>query len=316
MRAWLFAVLLVACTGQPESDPGVDPDAGAETDPDAAVAPGPDAATAPEADAAPFPFACAPEPTSGHQEVACDDGLVYDVEVSADCAAGDGSCGLILDLHGFTMTADELDRHTRMRALAPALGYIVVQPTAPGVPSSWAGGGHDDAVWEFVRATAARFDVDADRVHVMGFSQGGEMTLRLLCDHSGEIASVAPAAGSACFDGGAPEVERSILYTHGTADFLINYEATAEPLRDAVVEAWTLTDHQVTAQVDGYTAERWANGGGTVFELWSHDFETEAFYLVGHCLPGPISTDTYRCRDEGQFDHSLEVLRFFGEHPR
>ncbi len=311
MRAWPIAVLVAACSGQPEPDPSGGPDAAA-TDPDAVVAPGPDAAH--QADAAPFPFDCAPESAPGHQEVGCDDGVVYDVEVSADCAAG--GCGLILDLHGFTMTADELDDHTRMRALAPPLGYIVVQPTAPGLTPSWAGGGHDAAVWEFLRATAARFDVDADRVHVMGFSQGGEMTLRLLCDHADEIASVAPAAGSACFDSGAPAVERPILYTHGTDDVLINYGSTAEPLRDAVVETWELTDYQVMAQTDGYTAERWADGGGTVFELWSHDFATEAFYLVGHCLPGPVTTDTYRCRDEGQFDHSLEVLRFFGEHPR
>jgi len=314
MRAWPIVVLVAACSGEPALEPEVGADAGAAADPDAAASAGPDAGLEPQPDAGSFPFACAPEAGPGHQDIGCDDGVVYDVHVSAECAAG--GCGLIVDIHGFTMSGDELDHHTRMRALASPLGYIVVQPTAPGLPSSWAGGSHDDAVWEFVRATAARFDVDPDRVHVMGFSQGGAMTLRLLCDHADEIASVAPAAGSACFDGGAPAAKRPILYTHGTADVLVNYDLTAPPLRDAVVETWALTDHQIMAQTDGYTAERWADASGTVFELWSHDFETEAFYLVGHCLPGPITSDTYRCRDEGQFDHSLEVLRFFGEHPR
>lgn len=310
MRALLAVLLVAACA---EQDPTPIP-SGPDATPDPS---GPDAeplrADGPTRDSGPT-YACAPDPIPGHQEITCDGGVEYDVEASADCAAG--GCGLILDIHGFIMSGDELDAHTRMRALASPLGYVVVQPTAPGFPASWAGGGYDEDVWTFVEATAHRFDIDRDRIHVMGFSQGGEMTLRLLCAHAEDIASVAPAAGSACFDGGAPAVEVPILYMHGTADLLINYDLVAEPLRDAVVETWSLGDPQVMAQSVDYTAERWENAGGTVFELWTHDFEAEAIFLGGHCLPGPVSDETYRCRDDGQFDHSLEALRFFTEHPR
>ena len=64
-------------------------------------------------------FACAPTPTAGHQEIDCPEGVHMDVEVSPACA--EGGCGIIFDVHGFTMTGDQLDEHTRMRLLAPPL---------------------------------------------------------------------------------------------------------------------------------------------------------------------------------------------------
>jgi poly(3-hydroxybutyrate) depolymerase len=317
-RVGIAVVAAVVVAGCSDSGPASGPDGGdtpgAAADPDAATSPSPDAAAA-RADARPIPD-CAPSAAPGHQEITCDDGVHYDVELPAPCAAG--GCGVIVDIHGFTMTGDEMDVHTRMRALAPTLGYVVIQPTATGIPTSWAGGGHDDAVWSFVEATLDVVDADRDRVHVTGFSQGGEMTLRLLCAHAEDIASVAPtaAAAIACFEGGAPPVERPILYTHGTRDVLIDYDLVAIPLRDGILEAWPFGEVETMAATDGYTAERWVTASGTPFELWTHDFATEPFWLVGHCLPGPVTTDTYRCRDDGQFDQADEVLRFFVDNPR
>src|SRR4029079_11246322 len=118
-------------------------------------------------DMPPPSFACAPTATPGHQEIDCPEGVHMDVEVSPACAAG--GCGIIFDVHGFTMSADELDTHTRMRLLAPPQGYVVVQPTAAGLGGD---GGHDDVLWEFAQATAYVLHTDPDRLHFMGFSQG------------------------------------------------------------------------------------------------------------------------------------------------
>src|SRR6185503_12092848 len=80
---------------------------------------------------APIAYDCAPTATAGHQTISCPMGVTMDVEISEACAAG--GCGMIWDVPGYTMTADVQDTHTRMRTLAPPLGYIVVQPTTTGL---------------------------------------------------------------------------------------------------------------------------------------------------------------------------------------
>jgi poly(3-hydroxybutyrate) depolymerase len=314
MRIVLAVVFFAACATDdaPPGEPIDDVDAGGATDDvDAAGADDPDAAT-------PASYPCEPTPTAGHQLVTCPGGLTVDVEASAACVGG--GCGLIVDLHGLTGTAEVADAHTRLRALGPPRGYIVLQPTSPGELHEWSSGMFDDAVWSFAQAARDRFGVDRDRVHVMGFSQGGMMTLRLLCDHADEIASVAPAAGGGCFGGGAPAVPRPILYTHGTADPIVDF-GFGVAVRDGAIASYGLDDAETFGQGALYTATRWRGDGGEVLlEFWQHDFTAPplfGFYEVGgHCLPGPISEQEFRCRDEGQFDHTLEVLRFFDEHPR
>ena len=323
MRTLTIALLsfAIACsteTGDGDPLPGA-PDAGTGGDTDARPPGGPDAGDTPRPDAGvPVSYPCEPNAVSGHHKVTCDDGLTVDVQASAACVGG--GCGLIMDLHGLTGTAEVAETHTRLRVLGPAAGYIVIQPTSPGELHEWSSGMFDDAVWSFVRATRDRFHVDPDRVHVTGFSQGGMMTLRLLCDHADELASVAPAAGGGCFGSGAPSVPRPILYMHGTEDPIVSFSSGALT-RDGAILAYGLGAGEVFAGNDGYTATRWRGDDGEVLlEFWEHGFTAPplfGFYEVGgHCLPGPLTDDDFRCRGAGQFDHSVELLRFFAEHPR
>jgi hypothetical protein len=259
----------------------------------------------------PVNYACAPTPTAGHQEIDCPEGVHMDVEVSAQCAAG--GCGIIFDVHGFTMTADQLDTHTRMRQLAPPLGYVVVQPTATGL---WGDGMHYDVIWDFAVATADRLNTDPDRLHFMGFSQGALMSFDMLCAHSDAIASIAPASGDGCFGGGAgPAIERPILYMTGTNDNIHPWLLFGLPVRDAILASGSFGTQTAIGSGTGYQATRWTTPVGTAFEFWQHDYVTGDFLLAGHCLPVPNGTGPYRCQ-QPEFDYSAEALRFFMAHPR
>lgn len=309
-RHALILVAAVSACGQ------TDPAGGGD-----AAAPGADAASAVDAaggaDAAPggdtgSSHACAPQRTAGHQTFSCPEGVEAEVEVSAACLSG--GCGVIADVHGYTMTADQLDQHTRMRALAPPRGYVVVQPSAPGTIPSWGTGEHDDVVWDLIEATAEVFDADPDRIHVTGFSQGGMMSFRQLCAHADRLASVAPVAGGGCFDGsGTPAVEVPILYIHGHGDPIVSWSLVAVPQRDAVLAAWDFGPPEVIASGAHYTATRWTTTAGTRFELWEHDYTTGDLVTAGHCLPGPDDNLTFRC-DASEFDEATAVLDFFDAH--
>lgn len=317
---------------------GDDGDAGAEdtaavpdaTEPDGVdtlsdtEAPGDTAAPADTAApwTAPAPVGCLTDVSAGHHVFSCDGGLFYDVEIPAACTAA--PCGLILDIHGWTMSAGIEDANTDMRARGRDHGYVVVQPTAAlfvGVPT-WNLDNDAPRVFAFIADAAAALRTDPRRAHVMGFSQGGGMTWRLLCTHPEFFASAAPiGAITGCdFSGDqAPAQEVDVLDVHGRSDAVVNYDQMGRPQVDAAVAYWPF-GAPVTVEEDAdHTVLRWLTPSGTVLEHWAHDYEASSLLLRGHCFPGspqqlafPVA---FGCADANTFDYAALALAFFEAHP-
>lgn len=271
---------------------------------------------------------CLTDVAAGHHEVTCDGGIAYDVEIPSACVQG--GCGLIVDLHGYTMTGDSEDENTGMRALGQANGYVVVQPTAPKdnlQQPSWEQATHVPLVCAFLSDLAGSLDIDPARIHAMGFSQGGGMTLRLLCTHADFFASGAPiGALEGCeFEGAnAPSEEVDILQVHGHSDAVVSFDAVAIPQRDAILGGFSFGAPSIIEQDAGHTATRWLTPSATVFEFWEHDYETSATVvfvgLDGHCVPGGDDFDGlpagYSCEDVGTFVFGELAMQFFLAHPK
>jgi poly(3-hydroxybutyrate) depolymerase len=223
------------------------------------------------------------------------------------------------------MTADVQDANTRMRAHGREQGYVVVQPSAPGVVPTWVAVTHDAPVFAFVESAMRAWDVDRDRVHVMGFSQGGMMTWRMVCAHADVFASAAPAAGTDnCVAGPAPPSrEVPILHMHGTRDVVVSFRS-AERARDTVLAAWSPAGPETIDSGPAWIARRWTTAAGTPFELWQHDLAARSRLLVGHCFPGsddhagglPGQWLPFACEGAEQFDFGAQAMRFFLAHPR
>src|SRR5258708_39684068 len=92
------------------------------------------------------------------------------------------------------------DDNTNLRTLGEDAGYLVVHPNAVPAPplSSWTPSTDDPKVFAFVQLAVSTLRADTKRLHMTGFSEGGFMTYRFLCDHADYFASVAPAAGAGC----------------------------------------------------------------------------------------------------------------------
>lgn len=277
---------------------------------------------------APTGIGCLTDVSAGHHEVTCEGDVDYDVEIPAACVFG--ACGMIVDLHGYTMSGDAEDENTLMRALGQEHGYVVVQPTAPadgfGFPS-WAPDTHAPLVHAFLADLAASLPIDPARIHAMGFSQGGGMTFRLLCDHADFFASGAPiGAVRGCeFDGDRlPSEEVDILMVHGHADNVVSFPNVAIPQRDDALAAWSFGAPSVFEDESSHTATRWTTETGTDFEFWEHDYETSATAVIvqlkGHCVPGGEDFDGmpagYSCEDTGTFVYGELAMQFFRDHPK
>lgn len=300
-------------------------DASQDTSPDARVP-------------APVASDCVKDVSAGQHELNCQDlGHLY--YVPAQCLSQ--RCGLVIDVHGGTMSARMEEKNTRMTTLGERYGYVVLQPNANlGLFDASV---DDDKVFALAKELLSVFHLDEERVHMTGFSQGGYMTWRFLCKHGDFLASAAPAsaAGEAnislevdcSFTGqDVPSVERDVLYMHGTQDALVDFK-NAQKKRDDVIATLGLTKSADLSSDPKYRRTRYQNAKGTVFEFIEHDYTSPSAFpaqpplgiaIVGHCYPGStdleVSEDgqlmAFGCTPPTAFNWGEQVMEFFRAHPR
>lgn len=324
----LLALFAAACgdASGPSAPPGGD---------DAGMLPRLDGSPAVDAGASDATEAPCITATVGTNVFSCGD---FGVTVAAPALCSAQSCPILLDIHGLGMSADAEDANTNLRALGNAAGFIVVQPTAPSrtvYGPTWLNT-DDDAVWAAFMQAKAAWKADDKRVHVTGFSQGGYMAWRLLCEHSDVLASVAPGAAgvdkcpadnfntTCAFTGASvPKAPIDVLFVAGNQDAIVPPSCTA-PQIAAVVAAWGGTKTKIDG--DGsFERDRYTGAAGNDFEVLTHDYTTDPAGLLasnkGHCYPGATPKtgtvwDAVACKPPNSFAWGQEVLQFFIAHPK
>jgi pimeloyl-ACP methyl ester carboxylesterase len=317
MRAAVLAVVLAACGGGSVDGIG---DAPGQAD-----ARGPDASP-------PMPAGCVTDVSTGDHVYTCG-GLQVDARIPAQCQAP--GCGLILVLHGDTGTGLLMDAHVKMRDLGQQNGYVVIAPSGPpwpGGPGSTWNSSNDATLVSMVTQFRDVFRVDPKKIHVTGFSRGGFMTWRLLCDHADLFASAAPAGAgfgggfgeTTCFQQNrAPSRKIPITFLMGRTDVSVGY-SNMVGIRDAAITNYAVTGPTVLASDANYTHNRWTNSSGFVIETWDHAYEnypTSDFASAkGHCIVGSTTDPTapqyaIPCQPPNAFVWGEEVMKFFMANP-
>jgi polyhydroxybutyrate depolymerase len=279
----------------------------------------------------PVPMGCITDVATGDHVYSCG-GLAVDARIPAACQAP--GCGLVLVLHGDTGNGLLMDGHIKMRELGAQYGFIVVAPTGPpfggGQPGSTWHAQNDATLVQIVKDFASVFRVDAKNIHVTGFSRGGFVTWRLLCDHSDLFASAAPAGAGfgqsfgeqTCFTTNrAPARKLPILFLMGRTDVSVGY-ANMTAIRDAAIANYAATGPSTLASDTTYKHDRWM--GANVIETFDHSYETVNdgpwASARGHCIAGSTA-DPYGpqyaipCKLPNTFVWGEEVMRFFRAHP-
>lgn len=286
--------------------------------------------------APPIAAGCITEVSPGDHTFTCG-GLQVDARIPAACEAP--NCGLILELHGDTGSGLLMDGHTNLRALGEQQNYIVIAPSGP----PWPGGPGSGSTWHasndatLVDITAQFrdvFRVDANKIHVTGFSRGSFVTWRLLCDHDELFASAAPSGGGdgtdfseeTCFSHNRrPSRDLPILFLMGQKDASVGY-ASLVGIRDAAVATYQLGNPTTLGSDTTYHHDRWAGSSmATVIETFDHSYVTlpdgPFGSAQGHCIPGSTS-DPYAaqyaipCKAPNSFTWGEQVMQFFLEHPK
>jgi len=259
-------------------------------------------------------------------------GLQVDARIPAQCQAP--GCGLILVLHGDTGNGLLMDAHIKMRELGAQNGYIVIAPSGPpwpGGPGSTWSSGNDATLVDMTTQFRDVFRVNPKKVHVTGFSRGGFVTWRLLCDHADLFASAAPAGAgfganfgeTTCFQNNrAPSPKIPITFLMGRTDVSVGYTNMVN-IRNAAITNYGVTGPTVLASDANYTHNQWT-GNGAVIETWDHAYEnypTSDFASAkGHCIVGsttdPLAPQyAIPCQPPNAFVWGEEVMKFFMANP-
>ncbi len=314
MRYLLVALIVAAC-GSSSSTPG-DGTTG-DTGPDATP---------------PMPSGCITDVATGDHTFTCG-GLQVDARIPAACQAP--GCGLVLVLRGDTGTGLLMDGHIKMRELGDQYGYVVIAPTGPpfggSLPGSTWHSTNDATLVQMVSDFASVFRVDPKKIHVTGFSRGGFVTWRMICDHSDLFASAAPAGAGfgsgfgeqTCFTTGrAPARKIPIIFMLGRTDASVGY-STMTGIRDAAIANYGATGPATQMMDANYRHDRWT-AADTVIETFDHGYETVSdgpwANAQGHCIAGS-TTDPYApqyaipCKLPNAFVWGDEVMTFFRAHP-
>jgi pimeloyl-ACP methyl ester carboxylesterase len=244
-----------------------------------------------------------------------------DVWVVVPTRCTTSTCGLIFNIHGGGMNDHAtMDQATNMIALGSQANYIVVHPHK----GTWSVSTDKDVVFSIMQQVIQAFDVDRKRVHSTGYSQGGQISWALGCEHADVIASIAPAEEinrvSDCWKTSKlPVRELSVLFAYGKQDSIGGgYDAaTSDVSKFVSAQHWMGPETIAGAEGSKYWRQRWTGKDANVLEFISHNYTSTGVggILAGHCLPMSTGETFVSCSLPVDYDWGKEVVAFFQAHP-
>lgn len=168
---------------------------------------------------------------------------------------------LVVLLHGYTSSGKQQESYMKFSELVDTYGYLLAIPDGTREDSgrkvrfwnaseaccNFQGSEVDDSAYvlSIIDLVKADYTIDANRVYLIGHSNGGFMSYRMAYDHPETIAAIASLAGATLsgIDRPAPAGPVNVLQIHGTKDTTIAYDggqigATDYPGAKQSVERW------------------------------------------------------------------------------
>lgn len=148
---------------------------------------------------------------------------------------------LVVLLHGYTSSGAQQEGYMKFGELSDEYGFLFINPdgtkeasdrahrfwNATSACCNFHGSDVDDSAYVrgLIEKVKAEYNVDANRIFLIGHSNGGFMSYRMAFDHSDTIAAIASLAGASMVNlenrkGGGLV---SVLQIHGTNDGTIDY---------------------------------------------------------------------------------------------
>jgi len=174
---------------------------------------------------------------------------------------------LVILLHGYTSNGAAQDSYMKFSELADEYNFLLLTPdgtveefgdenrfwNATAACCNFYSSSVDDSAYlgDLIIEMQSNFNIDENRIFLIGHSNGGFMSHRMAYDHPDTIAAIASLAGASLLEmiRTTPDRPVSILQIHGTADDTISFEGGSILGNDYPSASGTLTnwiDHNGT----------------------------------------------------------------------
>lgn len=169
---------------------------------------------------------------------------------------------LLILLHGFTSSGEELETYFNLGPAAEARGFVYAFPdgtldkdgnrfwNATDACCNFSGADVDDVAYltDVIDETQAELAIDPKRIAVVGHSNGAFMSYRMACERADRVAAIVSLAGATYADPSdcAPSEPVSVVQIHGRSDDTIFYEGgttnVTYPGAETTAETWATYD--------------------------------------------------------------------------
>jgi polyhydroxybutyrate depolymerase len=244
---------------------------------------------------------------------------------------GETPLPLVINMHSFGTSAGIHIYMSQMDSKADEEGFIVAYPNGTGPLRSWnadisVGSLHQSRVDDvgfidaLIDTLIANYVIDTLRIYAAGFSNGGMMAYRLVCELSDRIAAIASVAGGLMFDDCICERAVPIIHFHARDDPVVPYYN--KPIRgfifppiDSVMQGWAERNGCDAGPDSVYTEDkealrqRWWNQEGIQVVLWTTE-KGEHTWPSGKGVPFPGVSTPSRAISANDL-----IWEFFENHP-
>jgi polyhydroxybutyrate depolymerase len=168
----------------------------------------------------------------------------YDLQVPSGYDAGTPT-PLVVLLHGYTSNGVNQKAYFHIGPVAERRGFLLAAPDGTVNPlgarfwnatdacCNFFGSDVDDVAYleSVIDEISQQYNVDGDRVYLIGHSNGGFMAHRFACDRPGKVAAIVSLAGAQWKDPSrcAPDGPVHVLQVHGDEDGTIEYGGGSTP---------------------------------------------------------------------------------------
>ena len=282
-------------------------------------------------------------------------------------ASYDGSTPtpLVILLHGYMNTGQDVEDWMQFASLVDQYEFLYLYPTgtsdfisnpfwnATDACCDLFNSGVNDARYlrDVITEMQNNYNVDSDRIHFAGHSNGGFMSYRMACDYADVVASIASLAGATYLNPAdcTPVQPVHTLQIHGTADIVIVYGGGCVPLGGChpgavqTAQTWAAYDgcslmgqtdpnminidavipgdetqivRYDTACLPGGSAELWTINGGAHSPNLSADYNNLVIeWLLDHPKPGPVCPGDLDGSGDVGINDFLDLLAAWGPNP-
>ena len=139
---------------------------------------------------------------------------------------------LVFNLHGYTSNAIQQELYSGFNTIADTANVVVCYPN--GINNAWniVGGFPNDVgfIDTLITVLNNQYNINLNRVYSTGLSNGGFLSNLLGCNLANRIAAIAPVAGTnvpLIHNSCSPSRQVPVLYIHGDADAIVNYNGSS-----------------------------------------------------------------------------------------